>query len=522
MKSVAILGCLLPLVLALPAVGQETETPKQEGHHPHVRIERKIVKIDSLGNRTETEDNSDQDVMIFHNDGNLDLPPDIGENFDIDVEISGDPSSPEFKEKMEAFQERMKAFGERMKEFGEKMKEEHGGMSVEMKEEIEQMRQDGAQMRQDGAQMRQDGAQMRQEMRMLRTLPSDPSSDSTIMLLQSGVANAEARVVELRARLKNLPKENPQYGTLKKDLADATKDLDEARVAVAEARNTGFFMSVDGSGGSMVYNINGMRINVDSIVSSATSTNGATLGFGSSMGNGRSRSVMVHVDTDSLHGAANMSITTNGDSKQAHRILVNFGCNDSLGNGIGPRIMIRSIASANGANAPGIDFTQGPVTMKSNTFYIDGDSVQMVDGKSAQMVVRIDRGGSDDGNVKVMVMSLERGRSSNEARPRTEGATPLADAPLIPRGSIGYQLGENVPNPFAEKTAISFTLPKPSHVTLSVFDGTGSLVKTLKDEEMSEGTHSVNFNASGLPSGIYLYRLVADGFSEAKTMTIAK
>jgi hypothetical protein len=457
MKSVAILGCLLPLVLALPAVGQETETPKQEGHHPHVRIERKIVKIDSLGNRTETEDNSDQDVMIFHNDGNLDLPPDIGENFDIDVEISGDPSSPEFKEKMEAFQERMKAFGERMKEFGEKMKDEHGGMSVEMKEEID-----------------------------------------TISLLQSGVANAEARVVELRARLKNLPKENPQYGTLKKDLADATKDLDEARVAVAEARSASFvFMSRDGGDGAMVFNFNGTAISIDSAIGSAmgsaTSQHGKGFAFSSSMGNGRGQ-----------------------------RLMVNFGCNDSLKNGMGSRIMIRSIASANGANAPGIDFTQGPVTMKSNTFYIDGDSVQMVDGKSAQMVVRIDRGGSDDGNVKVMVMSLERGRSSNEARPRTEGATPLADAPLIPRGSIGYQLGENVPNPFAEKTAISFTLPKPSHVTLSVFDGTGSLVKTLKDEEMSEGTHLVNFNASGLPSGIYLYRLVADGFSEAKTMTIAK
>ena len=491
MKSVAILGCLLPLVLALPAVGQETETPKQEGHHPHVRIERKIVKIDSLGNRTETEDNSDQDVMIFHNDGNLDLPPDIGESFDIDVEISGDPSSPEFKEKMEAFQERMKAFGERMKEFGDKMKKEHGGASIEMKEEMEQMRQ-------DGAQMRQDGAQMRQEMRVLRTLPSDPSSDSTIKLLQSGVANAEARVVELRARLKNLPKENPQYGTLKKDLADATKDLDEARVAVAEARSASFvFMSRDGGDGAMVFNFNGTAISIDSAIGSAmgsaTSQHGKGFAFSSSMGSGRGQ-----------------------------RLMVNFGCNDSLGNGIGPRIMIRSIASANGANAPGIDFTQGPVTMKSNTFYIDGDSVQMVDGKSAQMVVRIDHGGSDDGNVKVMVMSLERGRSSNEARPRTEGATPLADAPLIPRGSIGYQLGENVPNPFAEKTAISFTLPKPSHVTLSVFDGTGSLVKTLKDEDMSEGTHSVNFNASGLPSGIYLYRLVADGFSEAKTMTIAK
>jgi hypothetical protein len=86
----------------------------------------------------------------------------------------------------------------------------------------------------------------------------------------------------------------------------------------------------------------------------------------------------------------------------------------------------------------------------------------------------------------------------------------------------GYSLEANTPNPFGESTTIAFTLPKPEHALLTVFDANGTPVKVLKDEELSAGTHSVVFDASGLPSGIYLYRLVAGNFSEAKTMTVTK
>ena len=94
-------------------------------------------------------------------------------------------------------------------------------------------------------------------------------------------------------------------------------------------------------------------------------------------------------------------------------------------------------------------------------------------------------------------------------------------APVREDGA-GHTLEANYPNPFSGSTTIAFTLPRAEHATLSIYDAHGTLVRTLKDEEMSAGSHSVMFDASGLPSGTYLYRLVAGGFNETKTMTLEK
>jgi hypothetical protein len=72
-----------------------------------------------------------------------------------------------------------------------------------------------------------------------------------------------------------------------------------------------------------------------------------------------------------------------------------------------------------------------------------------------------------------------------------------------------FSLSQNYPNPFNPSTAISFQLPMNSRVTLKVFDMLGREIATLVNDERGAGTHRVSWDASGRPSGVYVYRLVA-------------
>lgn len=85
-----------------------------------------------------------------------------------------------------------------------------------------------------------------------------------------------------------------------------------------------------------------------------------------------------------------------------------------------------------------------------------------------------------------------------------------------------YFDAKNYPNPFNPTTTISFTLKENSHVKLTVYDRLGREVKTLVDESRNSGTYTTEFNASGLPSGIYFYRIKTDSKTEVRKMIYAK
>ena len=85
-----------------------------------------------------------------------------------------------------------------------------------------------------------------------------------------------------------------------------------------------------------------------------------------------------------------------------------------------------------------------------------------------------------------------------------------------------YFDSKNYPNPFNPVTTISYSLKENSAVRLTVYDRLGREVKVLVDENQSAGTHTVEFNASSLPSGIYFYRIKANDKTEVKKMTLAK
>jgi hypothetical protein len=85
-----------------------------------------------------------------------------------------------------------------------------------------------------------------------------------------------------------------------------------------------------------------------------------------------------------------------------------------------------------------------------------------------------------------------------------------------------FALAQNYPNPFNPVTVIDFALPKSGQVKLEVFNVLGQLVETLVDKSMPAGNHSVDFNASSKPSGVYFYRLTHQFGSQTRKMVLLK
>ena len=84
-------------------------------------------------------------------------------------------------------------------------------------------------------------------------------------------------------------------------------------------------------------------------------------------------------------------------------------------------------------------------------------------------------------------------------------------------------LEQNYPNPFNPNTVIRFGLPRASDVDIRVFNIIGQEVaKIVSGQRFSSGFHEVNFDASRLSSGIYIYQIRAEGFSRSRGMTIIK
>jgi hypothetical protein len=87
---------------------------------------------------------------------------------------------------------------------------------------------------------------------------------------------------------------------------------------------------------------------------------------------------------------------------------------------------------------------------------------------------------------------------------------------------VSFSLSQNVPNPFNPSTTISFQLPVAGQVRLSVYNVAGQEVARLVDGPLAAGSHSAVFNGSRLSSGVYFYRLQAEGFTNARKMLLIK
>lgn len=100
----------------------------------------------------------------------------------------------------------------------------------------------------------------------------------------------------------------------------------------------------------------------------------------------------------------------------------------------------------------------------------------------------------------------------------TDGVTSTENETIVE----SYTLEQNYPNPFNPTTVITFTLPEASNVKLSIYNILGQKVADLVNGNLDAGTHNVDFNASSLSSGVYLYKLETPQFSATKKMILMK
>lgn len=98
--------------------------------------------------------------------------------------------------------------------------------------------------------------------------------------------------------------------------------------------------------------------------------------------------------------------------------------------------------------------------------------------------------------------------------------TSVQDGPV--RSPSGFALEQNFPNPFNPSTTVRFVLPASGTVTVKVYDIIGKEVAVLVNTVMRAGNHSVRWDASGLPSGVYFCRLVLGAFSSTRKMVLMK
>jgi hypothetical protein len=95
-------------------------------------------------------------------------------------------------------------------------------------------------------------------------------------------------------------------------------------------------------------------------------------------------------------------------------------------------------------------------------------------------------------------------------------ASPAIGLPLM------YSLAQNYPNPFNPVTHITYSIPVQSFVKIIIYDMLGREVSMLVNGKQEPGEYSIQWNAEGIPSGVYFYRLLAGDFSQTKEMLLIR
>jgi hypothetical protein len=179
-------------------------------------------------------------------------------------------------------------------------------------------------------------------------------------------------------------------------------------------------------------------------------------------------------------------------------------CHFSPG-GAGPKNLFGTEVGTNFLVNGNVDWNPGLASLDSDgDGYTNGEELQDPDG-----IWRI--GEPNPGNYDLV------------SNPGDTASTPPPSAIKDIEGTPdNFYLSENYPNPFNPSTKIRYSIPSAGDVKLEVFNVEGAKIFSLVDMYQERGSYEVNFTFISVPSGIYLYRLVASGKEQVKKMNYLK
>jgi Secretion system C-terminal sorting domain len=106
--------------------------------------------------------------------------------------------------------------------------------------------------------------------------------------------------------------------------------------------------------------------------------------------------------------------------------------------------------------------------------------------------------------------------------PYINSPTSIEDHSTLNNVNTPFYLDQNYPNPFNTSTSIRFSLSVPERVKIEVYNAQGHLVRTLLDDNLLAGPQEINFEAEGLPAGIYFYKMITGKFQRSRKMLLLK
>ena len=123
-----------------------------------------------------------------------------------------------------------------------------------------------------------------------------------------------------------------------------------------------------------------------------------------------------------------------------------------------------------------------------------------------------------DDNLEAKYVIVENTQTGTNLAKKTFKEVELKQNEVI----TDYGLNQNYPNPFNPATTITYQLPKSGSVTIKIYDMLGKEVNTLVNEQQEMGRYTVQFDASSLASGMYVYQLRVNDYTSTKKMLLLK
>ena len=144
----------------------------------------------------------------------------------------------------------------------------------------------------------------------------------------------------------------------------------------------------------------------------------------------------------------------------------------------------------------------------------------IIDTVSANDTVYYDESVEDSANYSYRIYAFNKDTISDFSNIATiKVITSIEKETDLPKQ---YALYQNFPNPFNPYTKIRYSIPEPGRVKISVYNIIGEEIVTLVNREKEVGYYEVEFDGSNLPSGVYLYKLQSNNYTEFKKMILMK